>query len=61
MSTRITGFGYRSKPRYGQQRTTKESNVPLAFVICLMLLQASLTYIAIDVVTQIQTRSESHE
>lgn len=57
MSSKITGFGYRSKTRPVNKGTVKAQSVwsnelLLPFIICLMLLQGALTVAVVYVINQ---------
>ncbi len=63
MKTRVTGFGYRSKTREGKSRSNGDtSGLTFAFILCLILLQGTVTYIAVDIYSQLtQEEVGSHE
>lgn len=58
MNKRIAGIGYRSKPQRGRLRRQGEHWVSLPLILCLMLLQGCLTYIAVEIYQQVNPSSE---
>lgn len=58
---RTTGFGYRSKTQYGQKRRIASTNdINLPFILCLFVIQALVTYISADLVSEYRYETQYH-